>query len=173
MELGLLKNNIISLDGEVNDRMIFYLRHALANSVVSGSPDIQIIISSRGGDINVGLGIYDLLRLYKGKTTGTVTGFAHSIAAIFLQACDNRQCLKHSEILIHNASGKMINLDVLRSKKRIKKLIKDLKKTQAKIDSVLMEKTGQGKKEIQRACKKASAMTAEEALEFGLIDEIV
>lgn len=169
----LLKQRIISIGGEVDGSMAMYVREALLRLMGQGSPDIKVLITSGGGSVSVGLDIYDAIRLYPGKTTGIAHGIASSMAAIILQGCTKRIAAVHSRILIHHISTREVNLDVLRDQKRIARMRDDLEKDQTKLYAILAVRTKRSINSIKNECVKDRQMTAEEALEFGLIDEIV
>lgn len=173
VQIALLKKRIIDLKGDVNDEMAYYVREALFRLKTENDPDIEVQISSNGGDVAVGLCIYDMLKNYPGQKTGIVNGFARSMGAIILQACNVRCCMRHSSVLIHHVSINRISLDELRSKKKLKKRKKDMEKDQDSLYKILMKKTGKSKEEIMAACRKDLGMTSKEAKEFGLIDKII
>lgn len=169
----LLERHIIDLEGEVKDVMVIYVREAIMRLIADGSPPITVCLTSSGGSVDIGLDIYDFLRLYKGKKTGIVAGYSQSMAAIILQACDVRQCMRHSSVLIHHVQRRKVSLDDLRSPGKIKKVRDDLEKSQEKLYAILEKRTGKSRKEITDVCAKDTDMTSEEALAFGLIDEII
>ena len=172
-ERKLLDKGIIDLCGEVNQEMVFYVRACIVELKANDNPDIEILISSGGGRVKFGLDIYDMIRMYKGQTTGKVFQGAHSIAAIILQGCDKRLITKHSEIMIHHISINQVSLDVLRNRKKVEELKKDMERDQQSLYDILSEKTGHLKSVIKAKCAKEYFMSAEEALEFGLVDEII
>ena len=163
----------IDIVGEVNNKMFQYVRTAVMYLRSKGNPDIDVVITSPGGSVEAGLDIYDLLRLYKGNTVATVHDMAASMGALILQACDERRCAIHSGILIHHILTDKVSLDVLRSEKRLKKMIDSMEEKQARKYQVLAERTGKSVSNIRRECAKNKTMTAEEALKFGLIDSII
>jgi len=170
---GLIEQNIISIGGEIDDDATMYIREALLRLRAKGNPEITLQITSGGGSVDVGLDIYDFLRSYPGKKIGTVQGVARSMAAIILQACDKRIAMRHSSILIHHISKRDIGLDELRDKEKIAQILDTLEKSQARIYTILSEKTKHTIEEIKVECAKNEDMTAEDALSFGLVDEII
>lgn len=169
----LLEKSIIDLSGEVDEDMIMYLRDAMLILATNNNPDIEIVITSNGGHASIGLNMYDLIRNYSGRTVGKVEGFCKSMATVVLQACDHRVCLCNSYIKIHNVNGEIVSLDVFRDPKRLAKLVVRLEKKQSIIDNIYRSRNGRSLKAIARLSKKDIDLTAEEALEFGLIDEII
>lgn len=166
-------NPVLYITGDVEGKMYERVAVALAFLATKGSPDIDVVIDSNGGSVATGLDIYDLIRLYKGKTVGTVISRAASMGAIILQACGVRKCALHAEILIHHISRKSVGLDTLKSKKQHKKLVREMEVDQQRQYDILVKKTGQSKKKIVITCKLDKFMSAEEAKSFGLIDEVV
>ncbi len=174
-QIELLKQNppMIDIFGDINRDTFFYVRRALLYLKTKGSPNIDVIISSPGGNVTTGLDIYDLLRLYPGKISALIHDQAASMGAIILQACDIRRCAKHSSVLIHHISRKEITLDVLRSEEKRNELIEEMEKNQNQLYEILQLRTKKEISEIRKECEKDKYMNAEEAREFGLIDEIV
>jgi len=172
-QLELLKHGIIDLGGDVDEDMVRYVREALIRLTAQGSPQVEVMITSGGGSVKVGLDIYDALRYYVGKKAGIVHGFAQSMAALILQACDHRRCLRHAFLLIHHVAEERVSLDVLRDDEKLRRLREDLEESQSRLYKILSTRTRKSVDEIGVACSQEKEMTAEQALAFGLIDEIV
>lgn len=170
---GLLEQNIIAIGGNIDEDTAYYVREALLRFIGKGSPAIKVLITSNGGSFGIGLDIYDFLRTYPGETTAVVHCFASSMAAVILQGCKKRVALRHSHILIHHVSKENLSLDTLRDPKKLAEARKDLEESQAMIYKILAEKTHHTVKEIKVECAKDQEMSADEALRFGLIDEII
>jgi ATP-dependent Clp protease, protease subunit len=170
----LLKKGIIDLAGDVNDDMAYYVREAIIRLLARNNPpDIEVKITSGGGDVVLGLDIYDMIRTYPGKKIGKVMSHAKSMAVVLLQACDERVAFRHSHILIHHISRKSVNLDQLRSKKKMHEIRKESERDQDRINEILSHRTGKSKEIIRKKCEKEVDMTTEEALKLGLIDKII
>jgi ATP-dependent Clp protease protease subunit len=162
------------MKGEVNAAMYKEVSDCLLYLTSKQSPDIEIIIDSNGGMAKFGRHIYDVVRLYKGKTTGLVPAKAFSAATYALQACTYRKCARYSQILIHNPStGDGLRLEQLTNKKHLDKIITDMKISRDKMVEIYLQRTGKTASQIMRQLDKDTIMTAEESLAFGLIDEIV
>jgi ATP-dependent Clp protease protease subunit len=172
-DMSLLKKNVIDIVGNIDFKTAAHVRECLSILVGRGSPDITLVITSSGGDVDIGLNIYDMLRLYPGKKTGKVIGFAKSMAVIILQVCDIRKCAMHASILIHHISRSNVSLNVLTNPDRLQKTRDELTKKQGYCNNILSEKTKQSVKKLKQACEEEKDMTAEEAKEFGLVDEII
>lgn len=171
-EKGFLEKNFILIKGEVNNDMFKYVKEAFAVLYLKGSPDITLLISSEGGSVDAGLDIIDVLSLYPGKKTAIVSGCAISMAAVILQVCDERKATSHSEILIHHINRRNIGLDVLRDTKKLQGLLESMEKTQEKLYKIVAEKTKKSIKEISEECEKNKGMTVDQAIAFGLLDEV-
>jgi ATP-dependent Clp protease protease subunit len=173
LQLDLIRERVVDMSGEVDGDMARYTREALLRLKAEGSPDVEIRITSGGGHVEYGLDIYDMIRLYKGKTRGVVFGPAASMAAIILQGCVHRCAAVHSHILIHHISRGQITLDDLRSTTRIAKIRAEMEKHQQRLYQILSERTGKSIPHIRKVCAKDKNMTPAEAKAFGLIDEIL
>lgn len=177
LQTQLLEREIIDLGGTVDKEMAAYVRIAMAYLTTVDSPNIEIRITSNGGDVEYGLDIYDMIRLYPSQVTGTVFASADSIASIILQACEVRRCTQHSTILIHNISFKIklenCHLTINSLQANCKEWLVRLKEWQKSMNEIYSRRTGRSIAEIKRQCKKDTSMLAKEALNFRLIDEII
>jgi len=177
--MGLLQRGILHIFGAIDEAQGRYIQVARMLLDASGSPDIEVRITSEGGAAHIGLDIYDLIRTYEGKTTGRVYGHAQSMSAVILQACKERECCKHATLLIHNPYPQNPGWGLLYPQKgdnygaTRKKIKEELFKIRNQLYQILHERTGQPIEEIEKKCLKDTIMTAEEALAFGLIDKIV
>lgn len=167
----LLKDRIIMLSGEIND--------ALANSVVAqllflaaedSQKDIYIYINSPGGSVTAGMAIFDTMNLVAPDICTICTGLAASMGAFLLASGTKgkRYCLPNSEVLIHQplggASGQATEIQIA---------AKHIIRIRERMNKILAEKTGKSLEEINRDTERDNYMFAEEALEYGLIDEIM
>ncbi|CAG9610770.1 ATP-dependent Clp endopeptidase proteolytic subunit ClpP [Pseudoneobacillus rhizosphaerae] len=167
----LLKDRIIMIGDEINDQV--------ANSVVAQllfleadnpEKDISIYINSPGGLTTAGFAILDTMELIKPDVSTICIGMAASFGAMLLLSGKKgkRYALPNSEIMIHQplggARGQATEIEI--SARRILKLREQLNK-------IISEKTGQPVEKIARDTDRDCYMTAEEALEYGIIDKIV
>lgn len=173
VQTGLLGINRIDLYGEVEKDLAQYVRDALMILSTKGSPDIDVIISSNGGNVDYGLDIYDMLKFYEGEKCATVVGYARSMGAIVLQACTRRFVVPHARILIHHINRKSISLDQLRNQEKLQEVLKEMELNQAKLYKILASRTGKSLETIKKVCEEDRDMSAEEAKEFGLVDEVL
>ncbi|MEA1929385.1 MAG: ATP-dependent Clp protease proteolytic subunit [Patescibacteria group bacterium] len=173
VQLDLLDRGVIEIGGKVEGKTALYVREALLRLVARGSPPITISICSEGGLVEVGLDIYDAFQVYPGKKIGLVVGYARSMAAVVLQACTQRIASRHAQLLIHHVSRREISLDVIQDAKRLAALKTSMEASQDRLYRILAARSGKSVAAIRRECKKGQDMTAEEALEFGLVDMVI
>ena len=166
----LLKDRIIILSGEIDD--------GLANSIVAqllyldslNHNTINLYINSPGGSITSGMAIYDTMNYIKSKVSTICIGMAASMAAFLLSSGEKgmRFCLPNSEVMIHQplggAKGQATEIQI--AAERILKL-------KAKLNKILSENTGQSLEKIQNDTERDHFLSAEEALNYGLIDKII
>jgi ATP-dependent Clp protease protease subunit len=167
----LMMDRIIFLGTGVNDYIANVIQAQLL-FLESTDPkrDIQIFVNSPGGSVIAGQGIYDTMQ-YVTPDVGTIcTGLAASMGAVLLcaGADGKRSCLPHSRVMIHQPLGGMQGqvTDMEISYKLIKKLQKELY-------DILAKHTGQSYDKIQEDCERDNWMTAVEAKEYGLVDEVL
>ena len=166
----LLKDRVVFLRGEVNEQ--------LANSIVAQllflemeDPDAEIsmYINSPGGSVTDGMAIYDTMRYIKPKVRTVCLGMAASMGAFLLMAGEPgmRMALPNSEIMIHQPSGGAHGQasDVLLHAQW-------LMRTKTKMNALMAEMTGQPLEKIQQDVERDYFMTAQEALEYGIVDKI-
>lgn len=167
----LLKDRIIMLSGEIND--------ALANSIVAQllflaaedpDKDIHLYINSPGGSITAGLAIYDTMNLVAPKVNTICVGMAASMAAFILSsgAKGKRFALPNSEIMIHQplggATGQATEIQIA---------AKHILKVKERINKIFAANTNKTVEQIDFDTERDNYMFPEEALEYGIIDEIM
>ena len=167
----LLKDRIIMLSGEINDQM--------ANSIIAqllfldaqdNTKDISLYINSPGGVITSGLAIMDTMNFIKSDVSTIAIGMAASMASILLTSGTKgkRFALPNSTVLIHQplggAQGQQTDIQIA---------AEEILKSRKKINQILHETTGQPLEKIQKDTERDNYLTAEEAKEYGLIDEIM
>lgn len=137
---------------------------------VDPEKDIQIYINSGGGSVSAGLGIYDTMQLVTADVATICTGMAASMAAVLLAAgaAGKRSALPHSRVMIHQplggAEGQASDIEI--TAREIMKLKKELY-------NILSEHSGQPYKKIEKDADRDYWMTSEEAVKYGLIDEVL
>lgn len=167
------KDPEIILRKDVDYEMERYVFWAFAYLRSVGSPDVLITIDSPGGNSDVGHSIYDIIRIYNGKTMGLAIADVNSAASMIMQACDVRKMARHCKMVIHNPSRSSVSLDDLENKKKRSDLISGLRSYQKKLVDCYVTRTKKSETEIKKQLAQNKPMTAEQALAYGLIDEIV
>ncbi len=134
------------------------------------SKDIQIYFNSPGGSVYAGLGIYDTMQYITANVATICTGMAASMAAVLMTAGakGKRSALKHSRIMIHQpmggAQGQASDIEIT---------AREIKKIKNELYSIIAEHSGQTFEQIEKDSDRDYWMTAEEAVEYGMIDEIL
>ena len=167
----LLKDRIIMLSGEVND--------AVASSIVAQllfleaqdpDKDIYFYINSPGGVITSGLSMFDTMNYIKPDIVTICIGQAASMGAFLLASGTKgkRYALPHARIMIHQPSGgaQGQSTDIQIQAQEIQRL-KDT------LNEILAEQTGKKPKQIEKDTERDNFMSAEEAVEYGLIDKVL
>ena len=165
----LLQDRIILLVGEIDDHMSSLLISQLLYLDSVSHEDIDIYISSPGGSITAGLGIFDTLHHISSKVNTIVVGMAASMAAFLLASgTGKRYALPHAEVMIHQPYGGMQGVvsDIDIQAKR-------LLKTKALMNELLADLTHQSVDRIAHDTERDYYMSATEALEYHIIDEIL
>lgn len=132
--------------------------------------DIQMFINSPGGSVIAGLGIYDTMQYVSPDVNTICTSLAASMGAVLLCAGKNgkRSCLPHSRVMIHQPSGGMqgqfSDMEISYN------LIKDMK---MELYEIMAEHTGKSVEQIEKDCDRDYWMKAEDAKEYGLVDEVL
>jgi ATP-dependent Clp protease protease subunit len=166
----LLKERIVFLDGEVNDMSASLIKAQLLYlEAEDPTADIYLYINSPGGSVSAGLGIYDTMNFIKPDVGTICTGLAASMGAFLLcsGAKGKRICLPNSEVMIHQplggAQGQATEILIA---------AQHIERTRTRLNTIIAKNTGKTIEEIAEATERDNWLTAEEALEFGLIDEI-
>ena len=167
----LLKDRIIMLGSAIDDNV--------ANSIVAQllfletenpEKDIYLYINSPGGSITAGMAIYDTMQYIKPQVSTICIGMAASMGAFLLAAGEKgkRFALPNSEVMIHQplggAQGQATEIEI--AAKRILFM-------RERLNKILAERTGQDYETIARDTERDNFMTAERALEYGLVDRII
>ena len=167
----LLNDRIIMLCDEVNDTTAsLVVAQLLYLEGQDSEKDISLYINSPGGSVTAGLAIYDTIKYIKCDVSTICMGMAASMGAFLLSAGTKgkRLALPNSTIMIHQPSG---GAQGQANDMRIHtEWILDVKK---KLNQMLAEATGQPLEVIERDTERDNFMTAQQALEYGLIDKII
>lgn len=167
----LLKDRIIMLGSQIDDNV--------ANSIVSqllflqaqdSERDIYLYINSPGGSVTAGFAIYDTIQHIKPDVQTICIGMAASMGSFLLAAGakGKRFALPNAEVMIHQplggAQGQATEIEIAAN---------HILKTREKLNRILSERTGQSIEKIQKDTDRDNFLTAEEAKEYGLIDEVM
>ena len=166
-----MMDRIIFLGTAINDYVANIIQgQLLFLSSVDSTKDINIYINSPGGGVYAGLGIYDTMQYISPNVATICTGMAASMAAVLMSAGEKgkRSALKHSRIMIHQPLG-----GVQGQASDIEITAREIKKLRDELYHILAEHTGQPFKKIEKDSDRDYWMTAREALDYGMIDEIL
>ena len=170
----LLKDRIIFLGEEVNDvTASLVVAQLLFLAAEDPDKDINLYINSPGGSVTAGMAIYDTMQYIKPDVSTMCVGLAASMGAVLLTAGEKgkRFAMPNSEIMIHQP---LIGGGGLQGQATEIKIHADhLVRTREKLNKFLSERTGKPLDVIEKDTERDNYMTAEEALEYGLIDGIM
>lgn len=167
----LLKDRIIFLGSGIND--------VVANTVIAQllflaaddpEKDISLYINSPGGSITAGMAIFDTMQFIKPAVSTICVGMAASMGAFLLAAGEKgkRYALPNSEVMIHQplggAEGQASDIEI-----RAKRILK----LRDKLNKILVERTGQTLKRIEKDTDRDYFMTAAESKDYGIIDQVI
>lgn len=165
-EVSFTEKGEIRLKGEISEKNVSLIMDAFAVLSVRNPPAITLYINSVGGSVREGLELFYQIENMKRPIIGIVRTKASSMAVILLQACATRRAHSEATFLIHDlyfeGSGTLGDAaSALRERK------------QKEVYGILSRKTGRSMEEIAAKCRENKKMSAEEALAFGLIDEVI
>ena len=167
----LLQDRIVFLGGEIDSNMAnLIVAQLLFLEADDPDKDISLYINSPGGSVTAGMAIFDTMRYIKAPVSTICIGMAASMGSLLLTAGakGKRIALPNSEIMIHQplggAQGQASDVAIH---------AEHLIKTRAKLNSILSECTGQPIERIERDVERDHFLSAQEALECGLIDNII
>jgi len=167
----LLKDRIIMLGSQIDDNV--------ANSIVSqllflqaqdAEKDIYLYINSPGGSVTAGMAIYDTMQHIKPDVQTICIGMAASMGSFLLAAGakGKRFALPNAEVMIHQplggAQGQATEIEIA---------ARHILKTREKLNRILSERTGQPIEKIEKDTDRDNFLSAEEAKEYGLIDDVM
>lgn len=167
----LLEERIVMLTGTIDDKLassiisqLLYLESKDANS------DISIYINSPGGSVSAGLAIYDTMNFIKCDVSTICIGMAASMSAFLLSSGTKgkRYCLSNSEVMIHQplgaVEGQASDIEI-----NAKRIIKQ----KEKLAHILASNTNNSYEQVNKDTSRDYFMDSKEALEYGIIDEII
>ena len=167
----LLKDRIVFLGGEIDDDTAnLVVAQILFLEMEDPDQDIMLYINSPGGSISAGMAIYDTMHYVKCEVSTVCVGMAASMGAFLLAAGakGKRKALPNAEIMIHQplggARGQATDIAIQ---------AEQIMRIKRKMNELLSKHTGQTIKTIEKDVERDHYMTADEALKYGLIDEII
>lgn len=167
----LLKERIIFLGEEVNDvSASIVVAQLLFLEADDPEKDIQLYINSPGGSVTAGMAIYDTMKYIKCDVSTVCIGMAASMGAFLLAggAKGKRFALPNAEIMIHQPSG-----GAQGQATEIQIAAEHILRTKQKLNEILAENTGKDLETIKADTERDNFMSAQEAKDYGLIDEVI
>lgn len=166
----LLKDRIIILTGEIDDNTANIVVAQLLYLDSINNNDISLYINSPGGSITAGMAIYDTMNFIKSDVSTICLGMAASMGAFLLSSGTKgkRYCLPNSEVMIHQplggASGQATEIKIA---------AEHILKIKEKLNKILASNTNKDIKTIEIDTERDNYLSSEEALQYGLIDQIL
>jgi len=167
----LLNDRIVILSEEINDvTASLVVAQLLYLEAQDPDKDIQFYINSPGGSVSSGFAIYDTMQYIKSDVSTICIGLAASMGAFLLSsgAKGKRIALPNAEVMIHQPTGgfrgQATDIQIHAEK---------ILRTKERLNTILAENTGRDVEEIRDASERDNFMTAEEAKEFGIIDNVI
>lgn len=167
----LLEDRIVLVYGKIDDDMAASITSQLL-FLTQQDPDsdITMYINSPGGSVTSGMAIYDTMNYIKPDVKTIGIGMSASMGAFLLSsgAKGKRYVLPNSEVMIHQpltgAQGQVTEIEIV---------YKNVSRIRERMYRIMAEQTGKSFEEIEKACDRDNYMSAEEAVNFGLVDEII
>ncbi|HEV2387936.1 MAG TPA: ATP-dependent Clp endopeptidase proteolytic subunit ClpP [Candidatus Acidoferrales bacterium] len=168
----LLRDNIIFIGTPIDDHVAnLVTAQLLFLAAEDPEKDISLYINSPGGVITAGMAIYDTMQFVRPDVVTICVGQAASIAAVLLAAgaSKKRFCLPHARVLIHQpwlsgVAGQATDIDIT---------AKEILRMRAVLAQILAKHSGQPLEKIDRDTERDFIMSAEQAKEYGIVDEII
>lgn len=167
----LLEERIIFVSGPIETHMAnLIVAQLLYLQSKDPKKDIQLYINSPGGEVTAGLAIYDTMNHITNDVSTICVGMAASMGAVLLAAGTKgkRLALPNADIMIHQPSGGAQGMA-----SDIEITAKKILQTRQRLNEILQERTGQDLEVIERDTDRDRWLTAQEAVEYGLIDEVI
>jgi len=167
----LLKDNIIFIGDAIDDHLSnLVIAQLLFLEAEDPDKDINIYINSPGGSVTAGLAIYDTMQFVKPDISTICIGQAASMAAVLLAAAEpkKRFALPNSRVIIHQPmggfSGQASDIDIH---------AREILRIRDRLNQILMKHTKQTKEVIERDTDRDFIMTADQSVEYGIIDQVL
>ena len=167
----LLKERVVFLVGPVTDEVAnLIVAQLLFLESENPDKDVHLYINSPGGSVSAGLAVYDTIQFIKPSVSTMCVGQAASMGALLLAGGTKgkRHCLPHSRLMIHQPlggfQGQASDIDIH---------AREILKARERLNQILARHTGQALKKIEADTERDNFMGAEEAKEYGLIDDVL
>ncbi len=167
----LLKERVVFLVGEVNDQTAnLVVAQLLFLESENPDKDVSFYINSPGGSVTAGMAIYDTMQFIKPDVSTMCVGFAASMGAFLLAAGakGKRYSLPNSKIMIHQVlggtQGQATDIEIH---------ARDILRTKEQMNRILADRTGQPYEKMVRDTERDYFMTAEEARDYGIVDQVI
>lgn len=167
----LMMDRIIFLGTGIDDQIANVIQaQLLFLESVDASRDIQIYLNSPGGSVYAGLGIYDTMQYIAPDVATICTGIAASMGAVLMcaGAAGKRTALKHSRVMIHQplggAQGQATDMEIT---------VKEIMKLKKELYDIISTHSGQKFAKVEKDSERDYWMTAQEAKEYGMLDEVL
>ncbi len=169
----LLRERIIMVNGQIEETLAnLVVAQLLFLAAEDGKREINVYINSPGGSVTAGLAIYDTMRILPCPVSTTCVGLAASFGTILLMAGDRglRRSLPHARIHMHQPliqdgiGGQATDIDIQ---------AREILHTRDVLNEIIQHHTGQSLERIKRDTERDFFMSATEALEYGIIDEVL
>lgn len=167
----LLKERVIFLTGEINESSASsVIAQLLYLEAEDPNRDIKLYITSGGGEISSGMGIYDTMRLLKCDVSTICVGHCCSMASFLLAGGKKgkRFILPNGEVMIHQPSG-----GICGQASDISIVSDHILKLRKRLNTIMADNTGKKLSQIEKDSERDNWMSAEEALQYGLVDRIL
>ncbi len=173
IDRALFESRVVQISGPINSSLAYRVtRELLAMEKMDSNKPIIVFVNSPGGEVTSGFSVFDTIRFIAPEVKTVVTGLAASMGSLISLAAKkgNRQAFPNSKFLIHQP---LISGVIQGPASDLEIHAKDIVKTREKINRIYSKETGKSFEVVTRATDRDYWMTAEEALEFGLISKIV
>ncbi len=169
----LMMDRIIFLGSGINDQISnIIVAQLLFLQSVDRKKDIQMYINSPGGSVYAGLGIYDTMQLIEPDVATICTSMAASMGAVLMVAgaAGKRSALKHSRIMIHQPMGGIAGGTQATD---MEITVNEIKKLKSELYNIISGHSGQPFEKVEKDSERDFWMTAAEAKEYGMIDDVI
>lgn len=169
IETRFMAERKIFIEGDTSgDKAMDFMKKVIYLNRESSAP-INVFINSNGGEINAGMLYYDAIQSSKAPISMWCVGHAYSMAAVIFASAKQRYMLPHSELMLHEP---LLGSQIHGNASSIKSISDSLLETKQKMNRLLAKHTGHTEDEVEQTSRYDHYFTPEEALAFGLCDQI-